>query len=153
PILPDLRFYRPVTRFSFTLKLRLHHTAALRHSPTVPTPDTTGTISEHTGGGHMTERGGFTDRLSSILSTPTPQPATWFSILLAAVAVIAGITATWARYITAISTLIHETGHALAAILTGGGVHVIRIHDHESGVAYTWYWSRLSSVISSFAGY
>lgn len=101
----------------------------------------------------MTERGGFTDRLSSILSTPTPQPATWLSIGLAAVAVIAGITATWARYITAISTLIHETGHALAAILTGGGVHVIRIHDHESGVAYTWYWSRAASVVSSFAGY
>lgn len=101
----------------------------------------------------MTERGGFTDRLSSILSTPTPQPATWLSILLAAVAVTVGVTATWARYITAISTLIHETGHALAAILTGGGVHVIRIHDHESGVAYTWYWSRASSIVSSFAGY
>lgn len=101
----------------------------------------------------MTGDRSFTDQLGTILSTPTPQPATWLSILLAAVAVIVGITATWARYITAISTLIHETGHALAAILTGGGVHVIRIHDHESGVAYTWYWSRLSSVISSFAGY
>lgn len=101
----------------------------------------------------MTARGGFTDRLSSILSTPTPHPTAWLSILLAVVAATVGVTATRARYITAISTLIHETGHALAAILTGGGVHVIRIHDHESGVAYTWYWSRAASVVSSFAGY
>lgn len=101
----------------------------------------------------MTGDSSFTDQLGTILSTPTPQPATWLSILLAAVAVTVGVTATWARYITAISTLIHETGHALAAILTGGGVHVIRIHDHESGVAYTWYWSRASSIVSSFAGY
>lgn len=101
----------------------------------------------------MGDSGGFADQLGTILSTTTPQPAVWMSAAFAVVAVIVGITSTWARYITAISTLIHETGHALAAILTGGGVHVIRIHDHESGVAYSWHWSRAASIISSFAGY
>ncbi len=59
----------------------------------------------------------FTHQLGRILSTSTAQAVTWWSITAAAVAVIAGVTATRARYVTAISTLLHGVGHALLAIL------------------------------------
>lgn len=99
------------------------------------------------------EGSGFANRLESVLSTSSPQPAAWLSVIFAAAAIVAGVTGSRARYITVISTLFHEAGHALLAVLTGGGVHVIRLHDHESGVTFVWHWSRVSSVLTSFAGY
>ncbi|ARK30574.1 hypothetical protein BkAM31D_12455 [Halalkalibacter krulwichiae] len=52
-----------------------------------------------------------------------------------------------------IHTLIHETGHALAAILTSGKVYKIYLYSNTSGLAYTGSTSWLSSVIIAYAGY
>jgi hypothetical protein len=55
--------------------------------------------------------------------------------------------------VNALSTTVHEAGHALAAIVTGGGVWVIRVHTPDSGVTSIWYPSQLSSIAISAAGY
>jgi hypothetical protein len=52
-----------------------------------------------------------------------------------------------------VTTTAHEAGHALASCLTGGGVWVIQVHTPDSGVTYGWWPSRLSSIVTSMAGY
>lgn len=94
----------------------------------------------------------FADQLGDILGTPTPTPSLAVTITLAALALGAGLSGMWVRYTTILSTLFHEAGHALAAVLTGGGVYTIRIESHESGVTHTWYRTPFSDFVSSFAG-
>lgn len=59
-----------------------------------------------------------------------------------------------ARFIV---TFVHESGHALASLLTGGGLKGMKIHGDSSGVTETWRekgligW--LSSQCSTWAGY
>ncbi|WP_227938235.1 M50 family metallopeptidase [Alkalihalobacillus deserti] len=52
-----------------------------------------------------------------------------------------------------IYTLIHETGHALAALLTSGKVYCISLYASTDGVAHTGSKSWFSSVIVAYAGY
>jgi len=52
-----------------------------------------------------------------------------------------------------LGTIVHEAGHALVGILTGGGVYRFEITSPDTGVTYGWYPSTLSSVASSAAGY
>jgi hypothetical protein len=95
---------------------------------------------------------GFADRLGDILNTPTPLPSNALTVTLGALALAAGISGVWLRYATVLNTLFHEAGHALGALITGGGVHLIRIDTHESGLTYSWYRTRFSDIVSSFAG-
>ena len=55
--------------------------------------------------------------------------------------------------LVALGTLVHEAGHAFAAIITGGGVRTISVDSAESGVTRTWLPSWLSNVLTAFAGY
>ena len=55
--------------------------------------------------------------------------------------------------IATIHTLIHETGHALAALLTSGKVYSISLYATTDGVARTGSRSWFSSVIVTYAGY
>ncbi|MFC0559635.1 M50 family metallopeptidase [Halalkalibacter alkalisediminis] len=52
-----------------------------------------------------------------------------------------------------IHTLIHETGHALAALLTSGKVYSISLYSTTDGVACTGSRSWWSSVVVTYAGY
>ncbi|GAE36147.1 M50 family metallopeptidase [Halalkalibacter akibai] len=52
-----------------------------------------------------------------------------------------------------IHTLIHETGHALAALATSGKVYSISLYSTTDGIATTGSRSRFSSIIVAYAGY
>lgn len=56
--------------------------------------------------------------------------------------------------VNVLGTLVHEAGHALVSIVTGGGVYRVEISGAESGM--TWYRYRPSpfaQVLTSVAGY
>lgn len=57
------------------------------------------------------------------------------------------------RWVNVLNTLIHESAHALVALLTGGGVMNIKLSADTSGAAQTKskYW--LGKVLTSMAGY
>lgn len=67
-------------------------------------------------------------------------------------AVLTGKRNALARLYT-LSTIVHEAGHASVSILTGGGVYRFQITGAESGVTYTWWPTKLSSIAVSAAGY
>jgi hypothetical protein len=52
-----------------------------------------------------------------------------------------------------IHTLIHESGHALAALFTSGKVYSISLFANTGGVAYTGSRSWISSIVVGYAGY
>ncbi|MFC0470483.1 M50 family metallopeptidase [Halalkalibacter kiskunsagensis] len=52
-----------------------------------------------------------------------------------------------------IHTLIHESGHAFAALVTSGKVYSISLFANREGVAHTGSRSWLSSMIISYSGY
>ena len=64
---------------------------------------------------------------------------------------------TWSRRVLftahALSTIVHEAGHAASAVLTGGGVYLIKITSPDGGHTKYWHPSWFSSVVSKFAGY
>lgn len=53
----------------------------------------------------------------------------------------------------ALSTTVHEGGHALASVVTGGGVRLIKVTRPDAGITYTWAKSRFSSIVTTAAGY
>jgi len=64
---------------------------------------------------------------------------------------------TWLRHVVdfprVLSTIVHEAGHALSRILTGGQVGSIRIDSPDSGETKTSKGSWLASILVGFAGY
>jgi hypothetical protein len=52
-----------------------------------------------------------------------------------------------------LSTIVHETGHAASAVLTGGGVYLIKVTSPDGGHTIPWHPSWFSSVVGYFAGY
>lgn len=57
------------------------------------------------------------------------------------------------RYISMINTLIHENGHALAALLVNGKGYSIKLFHNTSGEAVTDRRGWFSSIVISYAGY
>ncbi|MFH1121033.1 MAG: M50 family metallopeptidase [Bacteroidota bacterium] len=57
------------------------------------------------------------------------------------------------KYFRTLNTLLHESGHAIAAILTSGEVLKIELGSDTSGSAYTRSGSKLKAMFVSFAGY
>jgi uncharacterized membrane protein len=56
-------------------------------------------------------------------------------------------------YFKLFNTLIHETGHALIAILTGGRVQSISLFTNTGGLAVTSHRGLMGRVMTLFAGY
>jgi hypothetical protein len=83
-----------------------------------------------------------------VVSVPTPL---LLSILVAA-AVLSVPRATW-QYFGLFTTLVHELGHAVAALLTGRVVHGIRIRRNHSGDAASSGRGARGTVISGVLGY
>lgn len=76
-------------------------------------------------------------------------------VLLGILAVAAALCiprATW-QYFGLFTTLVHELGHAVAALLTGRVVHGIRIRRNHSGDALSSGRGVLGSVVSGMFGY
>jgi hypothetical protein len=57
------------------------------------------------------------------------------------------------RYLSILNTLIHENGHAIAALLLNGRVYSIKLFSNTAGEALTGQRGWISSVIISYAGY
>jgi hypothetical protein len=57
------------------------------------------------------------------------------------------------KYFAIINTLIHESGHSVAALLTGGEVERISLFPNTEGTALTGHGSWWSQVITSLSGY
>ncbi|WP_022885556.1 M50 family metallopeptidase [Glaciibacter superstes] len=99
---------------------------------------------------------------------PEPSPVDWPAlftraepvdvstpVLLGILAVAAALCiprATW-QYFGLFTTLVHELGHAVAAVLTGRVVHGIRIRRNHSGDALSSGRGVLGSVVSGMLGY
>lgn len=57
------------------------------------------------------------------------------------------------RYLAIFNTLIHESGHAIAALLLNGKVYSIKLFSNTAGEALTGQRGWVSSVIISYSGY
>jgi hypothetical protein len=89
------------------------------------------------------------------LLTPTVPVDVSPGILLGILAIAAALSVprlTW-RWFGLFTTLVHELGHAVAAILTGRVVHGIRIRRNHSGDALSTGRGTLGIVISGMLGY
>ena len=99
-------------------------------------------------------------RLESIdfiatLFAHTPPVAIPLPVLLAILAAAAALSlprASW-QYFGLFATLVHELGHAVAAILTGRAVHGIRIRRNHSGDALSSGRGMFGTVVSGVFGY
>ncbi len=74
------------------------------------------------------------DIADALLGTARDRPAVLVAGLLALLVV--GWPASW-RLTRGVVTIAHEGGHALAAVLTGRGLHGIRLHADSSGVTHS----------------
>lgn len=72
--------------------------------------------------------------------------------ILAAAAVLSIPRATW-QWFGLFTTLVHELGHAVAAILTGRVVHGIRIRRNHSGDALSSGRGVVGTIVSGVMGY
>lgn len=57
------------------------------------------------------------------------------------------------KYFRLLNTLLHEIGHVLASLLSGGGIYHIRLFKDTSGAAYISSKNRLSLIFVALAGY
>lgn len=57
------------------------------------------------------------------------------------------------RYFRTVNTLLHESGHAIAAILTSGEVISIELSSDTSGAALTKSGSKIKAMLVSLSGY
>src|SRR5690242_1125294 len=99
-------------------------------------------------------------KLGIKVAATTAAPPVWLVPTTALIAVLPSIVAfgsvhcgRWLIGVNAFGTLVHEVGHAAAAVLTGGGVYLVNVDSPDSGVTYGWYRSWLSGVLTSAAGY
>ncbi|UOQ44715.1 M50 family metallopeptidase [Halobacillus salinarum] len=57
------------------------------------------------------------------------------------------------KYFAVVNTMIHESGHSLIALITGGEVRQISLFPNTSGVTMTGHSSWISQFFTSIAGY
>ncbi len=57
------------------------------------------------------------------------------------------------KYFRVINTLIHESGHAIAALITSGEVYTVELFSDTSGTAVTKTKGKFSQFLVSIAGY
>lgn len=85
-------------------------------------------------------------------TAPIHVPPLVMLAILAAAAALSIPRATW-QYFGLFATLVHELGHAVAALLTGRVVRGIRLHRNHSGDALSSGRGTLGIVISGVLGY
>lgn len=57
------------------------------------------------------------------------------------------------NYFSVVNTLVHEEGHAIAAILTEGKVHKIKLFSNTEGLAQTAHPNWIGKFVTSLSGY
>ncbi|MHA6806313.1 M50 family metallopeptidase [Salinifilum ghardaiensis] len=89
------------------------------------------------------------ERIAHAVTAVAPQPGWWVIVGTAVLAAFLTLARGW----NIISTIVHESGHAAANLVTGGGVHCIEITSHEAGTTFGWKPTRFSAITSALAGY
>ncbi|WP_046181192.1 M50 family metallopeptidase [Domibacillus tundrae] len=74
-------------------------------------------------------------------------------ILFTAAAVILIYIPVAGKYFRLLNTLLHEIGHMLASLMSGGGIYHVHLFRDTSGVAYTTTSNRFTSIFTTLAGY
>jgi hypothetical protein len=79
--------------------------------------------------------------------------AHWIFYLCIVTAALLSMIPVLGKFLNVLNTLVHESGHAVMALLTGGGVMNIKLSADTSGAAQTKskYW--MGKVITSVSGY
>lgn len=77
----------------------------------------------------------------------------WLYLLLVAVSLILPRIPVVGKFFNIINTAIHEFGHALMALCTGGNVQKIQLFQDTSGTTTTQSSNKLSAIMVSLAGY
>ncbi|MGJ8721200.1 MAG: M50 family metallopeptidase, partial [Salinibacterium amurskyense] len=85
-------------------------------------------------------------------TTPVDISPTLLIVIVAAAAVLSIPQPIW-KWFGLFTTLVHELGHAVGAILTGRFVHGMKIRMNHSGEAVSSGRGKLGSVISGSLGY
>ena len=75
------------------------------------------------------------------------------AVAIVAVAVLLALPRSVWQYFGLFITLVHELGHAVAALLTGRVVSGIRVHRNQSGTTHSSGKNGFSGVFSGFFGY
>jgi hypothetical protein len=96
-----------------------------------------------------------------MLRSVQPAPSVWLVVatrLIGAMPLLVGLVASlsrarWFVWLGAFGTLVHEAGHAAAAVVTGGGVSMVNVSSPDEGFTYTWYRSWGSEVLTLIAGF
>lgn len=93
------------------------------------------------------------EELADLVTAEIAPPSTTTITITGLIAITTVLANTRTQALNTVGTLAHELGHALTALVTGGGVHEIRIHNHSSGVTVGWWPNWLSDLLTTFAGY
>ena len=91
--------------------------------------------------------------LAQFARTPPPTlPGFVIGIIVVSAVALSVPSMTW-RYFGLFTTLVHELGHAFAALLTGRVVTGIRVHQNHAGSARSLGRGGISGVVTGFFGY
>lgn len=104
----------------------------------------------------MSESGSTADlgtQLGQILATPTAPPSWWMVLIMAGAGVALSLPGSRLRQANLVGLIVHEAGHAAAALITGGRVEIIELADTQSGTTWTRRAAGFPSVATSLAGY
>lgn len=93
------------------------------------------------------------DRLGQILTTPTAPPSWWMVLIMTGVGVALTLPSSRLRQANLLGLIVHEAGHAAAALITGGWVDVIELASPQSGMTWTRRGAGFPAVATSWAGY
>lgn len=77
---------------------------------------------------------------------------TQFILFIAAAVLLISIPVA-GKYFRILNTLLHEVGHVLASLISGGGIYHIHLFRDTSGVAYSSYSNRFTAIFTALAGY
>jgi hypothetical protein len=101
-------------------------------------------------------------KLDEIVNATVPAPSWWLvaatglaaaAVTLASVStLLTGRSRLLPRF-NVLGTFVHEGGHALVSVLTGGGLYRVAIFTPDSGMTWYWFASRFSSIARAAAGY
>jgi hypothetical protein len=101
-------------------------------------------------------------RVTPIIAATAPASPWWVPVATGMLAVmvtlvsLASLVTGYSRLLTKLNvlgTIVHEGGHAVVGIVTGGGVYRFEITSPDTGTTYGWYPSWFSSVATGVAGY
>lgn len=95
----------------------------------------------------------FGERLGQILGTATAPPSWWLVLAMVGAGVALSLPGSRLRQANLVGLIVHEAGHAAAALITGGRVEVVELADTQSGVTTTVRPHGFPALATSFAGY